>query len=157
MGLAIVLAALSFGASPHDAPLLAPWSRIGDITLGQPRARFEREYGRFRVGDHYRLHSGRVDVTFYAGRVGAIGFDTPYYRTKGGFGVGSKIPVGNGHWHGFVWNKRLREFPCRCWTKVGLGKESLPVTGANFTKPWFFIYMRHGRVSRFYWDLKYVD
>jgi hypothetical protein len=157
MGLAIALAALVLGASPPDPPLLVPWSRVGDIRLGEPRARFDREYRRFRVGDHYRLHGSRVDVTFYGGRVGAIGFETPYYRTKSGFGVGSRIPIGNGHWHGFVWNKWVREKPCNCWTKVGLGKRSLPVTGANFEKPWFFINMRHGRVSRFYFDLKFVD
>jgi hypothetical protein len=55
-----------------------------------------------------------------------------------------------------VWNKWIRE-PCGCWTKVGTGKSSLPVTVANFTKPWFFIYMRHGRVSSFLFDLRFVD
>jgi hypothetical protein len=33
-------------------------------------------------------------VTFDAGRVSAVSFDTPYYRTKSGFGVGSGIPLG---------------------------------------------------------------
>lgn len=154
---ALVLSTLALGTDAPDPPLLVPWSRVGNITLGEPRARFERQYRRFRVGDHYRLHGSRIDVTLYGGRVGAIGFETPYYRTRSGFGVGSRIPIGNGHWHGFVWNKRLREFPCHCWTKVGLGKESLPVTSANFEKPWFFIDMRRGHVSRFYWDLKFVD
>jgi hypothetical protein len=157
----LVLSALALGAGAPDPPLLVPWNRVGDITLGEPRARFEREYGRFHVADavadYYRLHRSKVFVTFYGGRVGAIGFTTPYYRTTNGFGVGSRIPIGNGHWHGFVWNKRNREKPCHCWTKVGLGKQSLPVTPANFEKPWFFIEMHRGRVSRFYWDLKFVD
>jgi hypothetical protein len=54
-------------------------------------------------------------------------------------------------------NKWVRDKPCTCWTKVGLGRESLPVTYTNFQKPWFFIDMRRGRVSDFYWDLKFVD
>jgi hypothetical protein len=152
MTLLLVLAALM----RPDPPLLVPWNRVGDITLGEPRSRVEREYGHSASGS-YRLHGGRLDVTFYGGRVGAIGLDTPYYRTKSGFGAGSRIPIGNGHWHGFVWNKWVREKPCNCWTKVGLGKRSLPLTVANFGKPWFFINMRHGRVSRFYFDLKFVD
>ncbi len=146
MRLAIVLAAVSLGARPHVPPLLVPWSRVGNITLGEPRALFVRQH-----------HRGDVSVRFYGSRVGAIDFSTPYYRTKSGFGVGSRIPIGNGHWHGFVWNKWVREKPCNCWTKVGLGKQSLPVSVANFEKPWFFIDIRHGRVSRFYWDLKFVD
>ena len=32
-----------------------------------------------------------------------------------------------------------------------------PATGANFLKPWFFIYVDHGRVSSFYFALKFVD
>jgi hypothetical protein len=133
-------------ASPSVPPVLVPWTRVGNIALGEPRAQFKREQ-----------HRGDVVVTFWNGHVSSIGFSTPYYRTKSGFGVGSRIPIGNGHWHGFVWNKWVREKPCNCWTKVGLGKESLPVTGANFTKPWFFIDTRQGRVSRFYWDLRFID
>lgn len=106
-------------------------------------------------------------MTFYGDRVGRVGFGTPYYRTKSGLGVGSRIPLGPCHtttinpcehrWHGFVWNLRLRENPCGCWTKVGLAAESLPATVTNFLKPWFFIYTSHGRVSGFYFALKYVD
>jgi hypothetical protein len=44
-----------------------------------------------------------------------------------------------------------------CWVKVGRGARSLPATGDNFLKPWFFIYVDHGRVSRFYFALKFVD
>lgn len=142
----LVLGALALGANAPVPPVLVPWTRVGNITLGEPRARFAREH-----------HRGDVRVTFYGGRVGTIDFSTPYYRTRSGFGVGSRIPIGNGHWHGFVWNKWVREKPCNCWTKVGLGKESLPVSGANFTKPWFFIYIRRGRVSSFYWDLRFID
>ena len=145
MILPLVLAAGAI-ASPSVPPVLVPWTRVGNIALGEPRARFKREH-----------HRGDVVVTFWNGHVSSIDFSTPYYRTKSGFGVGSRIPIGNGRWHGFVWNKWVREKPCNCWTKVGLGKESLPVTGASFTKPWFFIDMRHGRVSRFYWDLRFID
>ena len=41
--------------------------------------------------------------------------------------------------------------------KVGLGKQSLAVTVGNFLKPWFFIYMRHGRVDGFRFASKFVD
>lgn len=162
-----------------DPPLLVPWSRVGDIALGGLRSQVEHEYGSKGHGYHvdqrygntvegyYRLHGDSVAVTFYGDRVGAIGFGTTYYRTKSGLGVGSTIPLGSCHttatnpcehrWHGFVWNLRLREDPCGCWTKVGVGAQSLPATVTNFLKPWFFIYTSHGRVSGFYFALKYVD
>ncbi len=139
----------------------------------------EREYGSVghgyhvlqRYGDtvqgYYRLHRSRVIVTFYGGRVGELDFETPHYRTKGGFGVGSRIPLGLCHgtatdpcehrWRGLVWNAWARETPCGCWVKVGLGAQSLPVTAASFLRPWFFIYTHRGRVRRFYFALKFVD
>jgi hypothetical protein len=167
-------------AMPSDPPLLVPWSRIGDIALGEPRTRVERGYGSAghgyhvlqRYGDtvqgYYRLHGSKVIVTFYGSRVGELDFATPYYRTKGGFGVGSTIPLGPCHrtaanrcehrWHGFIYNPSLRKDPCRCWVKVGLGARSLrPVNATNFAKPWFFIYLRRGHVARFYFALRYVD
>ncbi len=165
--------------SPSDPPLLVPWNRVGNITLGEPRARVEAEYGSVghgyhvlqRYGDtvqgYYRLHGSRVIVTFYGDRVGELDFATPYYRTKGGFGVGSKIPLGRCHrtatnpcehrWRGFVYNPSLREDPCRCWVKAGLGARSLPVNATSFAKPWFFIYLRRGHVAGFYFALRYVD
>ena len=87
------------GAVQRDPPLLVPWNRIGDIALGESKSRVEHEYGSQR-GDpqpSYRLHGGKVWVTFDAGRVSAFGFGTPYYRTKSGFGVGSPIPLGPCH------------------------------------------------------------
>jgi hypothetical protein len=158
---------------------LVPWSRIGDLALREPRERVEREYGSAGHGFHvvqryggkvqgyYRLHGSRVGVTFYGDRVGEIAFFTRYYRTETGFGVGSRIPLGPCHrtaiyrcehrWRGFVWNEWIREKPCSCWTKVGLGQRSLPLTADNFEKPWFFIYVGHGRVESFYFALKFVD
>ena len=155
-------------AGVTDPPLLVPWSRIGDIALGESRERVERVYGSKRdpLG-FYRIHGGKVWVSYDRRRVADIGFTTPYYRTKSGFGVGSKVPLGPCHrtgktrcehrWHGFVWNAWAREKPCSCWVKVGLGPRSLPATVKNFLKPWFFIYMRGGRVTRFYFALKFVD
>jgi hypothetical protein len=165
--------------SAGDPPLLVPWSRVGDIALGEPRRHVEREYGSAEHGYHvlvgkrdhvqgyYLLHGTKVFVTFDGGRVEEISFSTPYYRTKIGFGVGSTIPLGPCHrtaryrcehrWHGFVWNEWNREKPCGCWTKAGLSQQSLPLTTANFLKPWFFINMRHGRVDGFYFALKFVD
>jgi hypothetical protein len=43
-----------------------------------------------------------------------------------------------------------------CWTKVGLGARSLTVTAKNFLKPWFFIDVRHGRVTSFYFASRFV-
>jgi hypothetical protein len=146
----------------------------------------EEEYGSVghgyhvlqRYGDtvqgYYRLHGSRVIVTFYGSRlgsesaVGELDFSTPYYRTKDGFGVGSTIPLGPCHrtaadpcehrWHGFIYNPILKEAPCNCWVHVGLGARSLrPVNARNFAQPWFFIYLRRGHVSGFYFALRYVD
>jgi hypothetical protein len=97
-----------------------------------------------------------VQVGFDRGRVSTIWFSTPYYRTNGGFGVGAAIPRGH-VWHGFVWNSWNKDQPCNCWTKVGLGAKSLPATGKNFLKPWFFIYTSRGRVSYFYFASRFVD
>jgi hypothetical protein len=97
-----------------------------------------------------------VQVAFFRGRVDSIWLSTPYYRTKSGFGVGSRIPAGH-RWHGFVWNARRRGKPCRCWVKVGRGSRSLPATAANFLKPWTFIDVRRGRVSSFYFAARFVD
>src|SRR5256886_3947296 len=75
--------------------------------------------------------------------------DLPCHRTKA-----SRCEH---RWHGFVWNEWVREKPCNCWTKVGLGEQSLPVSFKNFLKPWFFIDIRHGQVSDFYFASKFVD
>jgi hypothetical protein len=177
----------SSGASHKESvvrpPLLVPWQQIGDISLREPRRQVEQEYGSVGRGFHvvqrwsgavqgwYRgVHGSKVFVTFYGRRVGTLGVGSPYYRTKSGFGVGSRIPLGRCHkpriapfgrceyrWHTFVYNAWGHESPCGCWTKVGLGKESLPATVENFEKPWFIISVRHGRVTGFYFDLKYVD
>jgi hypothetical protein len=176
----LVLHAAAAGAHrANDPPLFVPWNRIGDIALGEPRARVQAEYGNVGHGYHviqrygntiqgyYQLHRSEVMFTFYGDRVGELAFVTPYYRTVDGFGVGSRIPLGPCHktatnpcqhrWRGFIYNVRFKEDPCNCWVKVGLGPRSLPPTVANFFKPWFIIYLRHGRVDGFYFALKYVD
>jgi hypothetical protein len=157
-----------------DPPLLVPWSRVGDIWLGEPQARVEREYGSPGHGYHlvvritnglqgyYTLHGGEVAVMFRGGRVERIDADPRYYRTKSGFGVGSRIPFGPcvrtfthrcGHrWHGFVWNEFYKETPCGCWMKVGRGKRSLrPGPG-----PWTLIWVRHSRVTGFTFSTTFV-
>lgn len=182
---ALAIAAPATACSGHghhhavDPPLLVPWSRVGDIRLGEARARVEREYGRVSHGYHvvqrygdtgegyYRLHGSRVAVTFYGRRVGEIGFATRYYRTRSGFGVGSRIPLGPCHrtatsrcehrWRGFVYNPTLREQPCSCWVKVGRGRRGRSIDSRNFGKPWFFIYLDRGRVAGFFFSLRYID
>jgi hypothetical protein len=166
-------------ATSLDPALLVPWSRIGDIALDESKARVQREYGSEghgyhvlqRYGDtvqgYYRLHGSRVIVTFYGDRVGELDFTTPYYRTNSGFGIGSRIPLGRcrkttgrrceHRWHGFVFDAWSKGSPCNCWVKVGRGVQSLPATTANFEKPWFFIYTRHGRVTGMYFALRFID
>jgi hypothetical protein len=156
----------SSGLRRADPPVLVPWHRIGDIGLGDPQKDVVREYGK-EPDLGYRLHGGVVQVGFDRDRVTSIWFSTHYYRTRSGLGVGSRIPLGSCHrtkarrcehrWHGFVWNEWVREKPCNCWTKVGRGEQSLPVNSKSFLKPWFFINVRHGRVSSFYFDSKFVD
>jgi hypothetical protein len=85
--------------SASDPPLLVPWNRVGNILLGEPRARVEREYGSTGHGYHvlagitngvqgyYLLHGGVVGVDFRDGRVEEINFGIRYYRTKSGFGA----------------------------------------------------------------------
>jgi hypothetical protein len=138
-----------------DPPVFVPWSTVGNISLGGYKVEVEADYGP-EPSAGYRLHGGRVYVTFGRGRVDSIRFSTPYYRTKGGFGVGSRIPRGR-RWHGFVWNAWARDKPCSCWVKVGRDARSLPATARNFLKPWFFIYVHHGRVSSFYFSRRFVD
>jgi hypothetical protein len=162
-----------------DPSVLVPWSTVGDISLGELKNRVQSEYGSVGNGYHvlqrygnvtqgyYRLHNSRVGVTFYGERVGELSFTTPYYRTSTGFGVGSTIPLGPCHvtatsrcehrWRGFIYKPRLRESRCSCWVKVGTDARSLTPTATNYTKPWFFIYLRNGSVSGFYFALKYID
>jgi len=157
-----------FTITATDPPYLVPWRSIGHISLGEPKSRVESGYG-FPGGEYhvvsqangelqgyYRLHRARVYVTFQDGVVNELAFSTTYYRTRTGFGVGSTMPKTR-TWHGFVWNAWNRDMPCKCWVKVGLGAHSLPATTANFLKPWFFIYTKGGRVTRFYFALKFVD
>lgn len=166
VAVAAVTAGCSSGSRRSDPPVLVPWHKIGDIGLGVPKARVLRVYGgQPELG--YRLHRAKVQVGFDRGRVTTIWFSTRYYRTKRGFGVGSRIPLGPCHrtstsrcehrWHGFVWNEWGAEKPCNCWTKVGRGAQSLPVTVKNFLKPWFFIDVRRGRVSSLYFASRFVD
>jgi hypothetical protein len=164
--LLVLGAACSSGSRRRDPPVLVPWHRIGDIALGAPTERVLREYGT-QPDLGYRLHGGRIQVAFDGGRVAGIWFSTPYYRTKAGFGVGSRIPLGPCHrtkasrcehrWHGFVWNAWVREKPCNCWVKVGVGSRPLAATANNFLKPWFFIDVRRRRISSFYFASKFVD
>lgn len=145
-----------FTIEAFDPPLLVPWRKIGQISLGESRSRVEARYGPPSAGGYYRLHGTRVYITFGGGVVTSLLFSTPYYRTPTGFGVGSVMPKTH-TWHGFAYDAWNKGSPCNCWVKVGLGPRSLPATTANFLKPWFFINTKHGRVTSFYFALKFVD
>jgi hypothetical protein len=118
------------------------------------------------VEGYYRLH-GDVAVTFNGDHVERIAFGSSYYRTKDGFGVGSRIPLGPCHktptsrcehrWHGFIWDAFNKDQVCNCWVKVGDAAQSLVATTDSFLKPWYFINTRHGRISAFVFDSKFID
>jgi hypothetical protein len=172
-----VIAPPSYGEI--DFPDLVPWIGVGAIRLGETRAQVAHDYDavghRYYVQSrsggivqgYYVLHGSRVFVDYRDGRVNELDFTTRFYRRWDGFGVGSRIPLGPCHrtatascehrWHGFVWNAWVTDKPCSCWVKVGNGKRSLPATTANFLKPWVFIYVRHGRVTRFHLAQKFID
>src|SRR5919198_2561659 len=109
--------------------------------------------GRLRSG--LRFKGERRGRCFLVSETERSAVSCLYYRTMGDFGVGSRTPRGR-RWHGFVWNAWVRERPCSCWVKVGRGPRSLPATPRNFLKPWFFIDVRRGRVSGFYFALRFV-
>jgi hypothetical protein len=155
--------------STQQLHLLVPWTRIGDITLGETLKQLHSEYG--AEGPYgYQLHGGTVDVEANMpplNHVNWIYFTTRYYRTKSGFGIGSKIPFGAcvktwthtcGHrWHGFVWNEVYKAQGCGCWAKVGTGATSLRPSVSNFGKPWVTLYIKHGLVTAILLSSKYVD
>jgi hypothetical protein len=149
----MLTAACGATAKRSDPPLLVPWTRVGNIRLGEPFKQVAAEYG--RQARRYRLHGGTVSLWGAQGRVNFIDLTTRYYRTKGGFGVGSRFPQ---RWRrDFIWNGIVKLKPCGCWVKVGTGKRSLPPTGANFGKPWVIVYVSGGRVREIFLSQKYLD
>jgi hypothetical protein len=164
LAVAIVAVGCSSGSRRRDPPVLVPWHNIGDIGLGDSKDRGLREYGREpELG--YRLNGGTVQVGFDGGRVSSIWFSTGYYRTKSGLGVGSRIPLGPLPQNAVV---SVRAPLARVRLERGNQREALRLldegrrgravaAGKTFLKPWFFINVRHGRVSRFYFASKFVE
>jgi hypothetical protein len=111
---AVALGAIS------DTPTILFNTSIGDVRLGMPRAqvvekygvgRTERLRGYFPVGVRYhgkvlyrttyRVHSGKLVVSYVDGRVKMIETTSRYYRTRSGIGVGTRIPRGPCHPDGY--------------------------------------------------------
>src|SRR5947209_7193436 len=88
---AIVVA--SGSAARSNAHTLVRWTRVGDIRLGEPMKDVTAEYGAEK-GSGYHLHGGTVLVGSWWPHSGVteIYFTTRYYRTPGGWGVGSTFP-----------------------------------------------------------------
>jgi hypothetical protein len=150
---AAALTACGTTAKCSDPPLLVPWTRVGNISLGEPFKQVAAESG--RQARKYRLHGGTVSLWGAQGRVNFIDFTTRYYRTKSGFGVGSRFPQS---WRrAFIWNGIVKLKPCGCWVRVGTGKRSLSATGANFGKPWVIVYVSRGRFREIFLSQKYLD
>ena len=97
-----------------------------------------------------------MEANFAPGtHVNWIYFTSRYYRTKSGFGVGSRFPR---RWRSsFIDNPTLKESPCRCWVKVGTARRSLQPSSAYFGKPWVIVFVSHGRVTGILLSSKYVD
>jgi hypothetical protein len=177
-GVALTAGVGSSHSAGRDPPALVEWHRVGDISLGESQRQVFAEYGGIGHGYHrevdagilqgyFRVHGTDEEVDFRNHRVDDILFSTRYYRTRSGFGVGSKIPFGPcvktwthrcGHrWHGFVWNEVYKEHVCSCWAKVGTGKQSLRPAPATFGRRWVLVYVSHGRVAGFYLSRHFVD
>lgn len=143
-------------AEKSDPPKLVLWTQVGDIKLGEPLKQVTAQFGR-EPGVGYRLHGGTVLVGAWWPHSGvtSIYITTPYYRTSGGFGVGSAFPKA---WRSsFIDNPTLKEKPCGCWVKVGTGKHSLQPSTATFGQPWVIVYVSHGKVTAIDLSSKYVD
>ncbi|CAN5833697.1 hypothetical protein BH18ACT13_BH18ACT13_12560 [soil metagenome] len=109
-------------SSPRsDSPRIVPWKAIGNVWLGSSRLRVEYVYGVRSVRPRkppevyyarYRLHGGELRVGYTGESVTYVNTTSPYYRTKSGLGVGTKIPLGRCHrtearrceyrWNGFT-------------------------------------------------------
>ncbi len=58
--LAAVLAIAGCGAARSDPPLLVPWNRIRDITLGESKMRVQADYGSEGHGYHVLQRYGNT-------------------------------------------------------------------------------------------------
>jgi hypothetical protein len=99
-------------AAPDDPPQIVPWSSLGSVQLGSTVERVRSIYGKplrrltlylpvgtryaSRVGtvESYRVHGGRLVVSYVDGVVKAIETDSRRYRTQDGIGVGASISRG---------------------------------------------------------------
>jgi hypothetical protein len=88
-----------------DPPRLVLWHLIGRAGLGMRRAEVERTYGRpYYSGPEtpqYRVPGGVLFVGYDHGEVVYVATQSPRYRTRGGLGVGTRIPFRTRSWHGF--------------------------------------------------------
>jgi len=104
------------GSTQQFAPTLTPWHAIGGVNLGILRSAVEYRHGRGRayaadlITYVYRVSSGTLSVAYSKDHVEALLTDSPYFRGPDGFGVGSRIPLGECHhiaggciytWRGF--------------------------------------------------------
>ena len=143
-------------AKRSDPPVLVPWSQAGDTRLGETLRQVRDEYGSEGARGH-RVHDGYLMAgsTAPGGHVTVIEVTSPYYRTKGGFGVGSRFPQ---RWRSaFLHNPALKASPCQCWVKIGTGKRSRQPGPGTFLKPWVIVDVSHGRVKDISMFSKYVD
>lgn len=111
--IAALLALAVAAPAAADPPRIVPWHTIGNVSLGMSKTRVEYAYGRAtqRV---YGVEGGSMMVSYGSVGVYSISTTSARYRTPGGVGVGTRIPLGVCHhvarasgceyrWRGFIY------------------------------------------------------
>ena len=98
------------GAFQRETAAIGP-AVVGRVRIGAPHQSIESFYGKRRsvplkrplygVFDiqgastvSYRIHRGRLDVSYVDGKVVGVSTTSPYYTTPAGFGVGAEVDTG---------------------------------------------------------------
>lgn len=130
--------AVAAAALRVDDPRIVPWYMIGNVGIGMSRSRVEYAYGAPSTADFYDVHGGfaNLEVVYTNGLVSYLLLTSPYYKTAGGIGVGSRIPLGRCHhkpgggcvyrWNGFTYAGGFASTPgageWHRWTKGPAGR-----------------------------------
>jgi hypothetical protein len=155
VAIALAAAATATATAESDPPTITPWHAIGNISLGEAKARVVYTYGAADQRGGYRVDGGTLSVGYDQFGVNNIYTDSAYYRTPNAFGVGSRVLLGVCHhasgkcvyrWHGFNYisgvganwskwvNRGKRRVNVRFWTKQGVVTTIQLVYSDKFTR-----------------------